>query len=103
MAVRANNKQFKNKTMKKTIWKFPLVIKDAQIIEMPKKAEFLTVQMQNGIACLWAMVDPSEEKERRLIEIIGTGNPVEMGIERKYIATFQLYEGQLVFHVFERW
>jgi len=89
--------------MKKTIWKFLLEVKDTQIIEMPKKAELLTVQMQNGIACLWAMVDPNEETERRLIEIIGTGNPVEMGIERKYIATFQLHEGQLVFHVFERW
>jgi hypothetical protein len=35
----------------------------------------------------------------------GTGHPVPvgMGVDRKYISTYQLSGGSLVFHVFERW
>ncbi len=89
--------------MKKTIWKFEINPSNLSI-EMPKKAEILTVQQQNGEACIWALVNPDEEKEERVFEIFGTGHsvPVDMGIERKYINTFQLNGGALVFHLFER-
>ena len=87
--------------MKKVIWKFPLVIEDVQIIELPRNYEILTVQVQNGIACLWAMVSPEVTKEKIIIEIIGTGNLVAVA-ERQYIGTFQLFEEQLVWHVFKR-
>ena len=87
--------------MKKVIWKFPLVIEDVQIIELPRNYEILTIQVQNGIACLWAMVSPEVTKEKIIIEIIGTGNLVAVA-ERQYIGTFQLFEGQLVWHVFKR-
>lgn len=40
----------------------------------------------------------------RSIEIFGAGHeiPVDMGIERKYISTFQMSDGNYVFHAFER-
>ena len=89
--------------MKKQIWKYELKIKDTQSIEMPKGSEILTVQTQQGIPCLWALVDPESESEIRTIELFGTGHPIyyDMGISRNYIGTFQMEEGRIVFHAFE--
>lgn len=86
----------------KTIWKFPLDITDSQTILMPKGAELLIAQLQGGQGCLWALVDDAAPREERTIEIHGTGNPIhqDMGIERKYIGTFQ--QEAFVWHVFER-
>ena len=89
--------------MKKTIWKFVLQAKDDNIIQMPKNAEILTVQMQGGVACMWALVHPEAKKEPRHFEIFGTGHPISYGIDvnRIYIGTCQLVGGDLIFHVFE--
>jgi len=87
--------------MSKIIWKFPLEIKDVQIIRLPINHKILTVQLQNRTPCLWVMVNPEVSMEEIVIEIIGTGNPIEPG-EREYISTFQLFEGELVYHVFKR-
>lgn len=86
--------------MSKTIWKYPLTISKLQEIDMPKGAEILTAQMQDDEPVLWALVDPDQEKERRFIEIYGTGHWLD-GDPRKYISTFQIMESGLVFHVFE--
>lgn len=91
--------------MEKKIFKYPLQIKDQQVVELPVGAEILSIQNQNGTVCLWALVNPVIIlKSERLIEIFGTGNPIyyDMGINRKYIATFQYMEGQFVGHAFER-
>ena len=90
--------------MKKSIWKFTVDVNDIVKLSMPKGAEILTVQTQHEIPRIWALVDPENEKEKRYFEIFGTGHPIpiDMGIERKYINTFQLEEGRLVFHLFER-
>ena len=71
---------------------------------MPKGAEILTVQSQHDVPQLWALVDPTQPTEERCIEIFGTGHPIryDMGVERKYIGTFQVDGGQYVFHAFER-
>lgn len=91
--------------MNKTIWKFELETTDNQKIQMPVGAEILTVQTQNETPCLWALVDPNEAKEDRFIEIFGTGHPIgydmDVDVDRKYISTYQLHGGSLVFHVFE--
>lgn len=88
--------------MSQTIWKFPLAVTDVQRIKMPKGAEVLTVQRQGELACLWAIVDDAADTVMRVFEIHGTGNPMwqDMGVERKYIATFQV--PPYVWHVFER-
>jgi len=88
--------------MKKQIWKFPL--HHSNRIPMPIGSEILTVQTQNEIPCLWALVNPENETEMRLFEMIGTGHDItEDGAgERKYIGTLQLAGGALVWHVFER-
>lgn len=84
-----------------TIYKYPLEITDEQIIEMPAMSQILTVQMQNGVPCIWVMVEPIEglPDRKAVIEIFGTGHPISKG-NREYIGTFQTEV--LVFHVFQR-
>jgi hypothetical protein len=82
----------------KTIWKFELP-KQGKIL-MPKGAEILTVQTQNEIPCIWAVVNPDADKEERTFVIYGTGFEFQL-IDYKYIGTFQMHSHGLVFHVFE--
>lgn len=87
--------------MTKTIWKYELDITGVQSIQMPKDAEILCVQAQNGKPCLWALVNPVAEKETIGLFTYGTGHivPTEPYVHR-YIGTYQLEDGALVFHVF---
>lgn len=88
----------------KTIWKMPLIVEDIQDISLPKESTILSIQFQHGMLCLWAEVDTESSSETRMIEIYGTGHRIygDMGIERKYIATVQEAEGNLVWHIYER-
>lgn len=70
---------------------------------MPANADILTVQVQRDNPVLYAMVDPSALTEPRRFVILGTGHvhkADEVG-KLAYISTFQLFGGDLVFHVFE--
>ena len=83
-----------------TIWKFSLVVVDEQSIEMPYGAEILTVQMQKGIPCLWAKVDPQNKITTRKIAMHGTGHTCREDLG-KYIGSFQMHNENLIFHTFE--
>jgi hypothetical protein len=87
----------------KTIWKYELQVTDWQTINIPRNAEILTIQNQNGIPQLWAIVDTDEKAiELKGIEIYGTGNPMRSdGLIRKYIGTFQMLGGKFIGHCFE--
>lgn len=86
----------------KTIWKFRFEIISPLRISMPKGAEVLTAQDQDGTGCLWAIVEPENELESRYFEIFGTGQFIyeDVAVQRKYVATFQ--QPPFVWHVFER-
>mgnify|MGYP003452762052 FL=1 len=87
--------------MSNVIWKFGLEVKDIQFLAVPTGAKFLDAQMQNGNLQLWALCDNSKPLiEKRKIAIYGTGNPVPSN-SGEHIATFQMSDGNLVFHVFE--
>jgi len=90
--------------MTKTIWKFQLETKDDQMIVMHKGAKILCVQTQHEQPCLWVLVDANQKTDERYFEIFGTGHYIRWKTDkpyRKYIGTYQLTEGALVFHVFE--
>lgn len=57
------------------IWKFELVLEDGQGVGMPQGAQLLHVAEQNGVLCLWAIVDPDAPNVIRHITIRGTGHP----------------------------
>jgi hypothetical protein len=86
---------------KQTIWKYPLEITDIQTLMMPEGAEILSAQMQGDVLCLWALVNQDAPKQRREIEVLGTGNPAPEA-KRRYISTVQMRGGTLVWHIFER-
>lgn len=86
----------------KTIWKYPLKIETQQIVtRIPISTEILCVQVQNETPCIWVLCDPDEQTGPMGIETFGTGHTID-GANRKYIGTYQLRDGGLVFHVFER-
>jgi len=85
-----------------TIWKFGFDIADEFAIEMPGGAEILDVQEQHGLACIWALIDPEASKKCRYFRLVGTGHPFDYDARiYKYMGTFQMHGGNLVFHLFE--
>ena len=82
----------------KVIYKFPLPGLDYQEIPMPKDSKIMTVQMQNGTPCIWAVVDTEAPMEHKAFYVLGTGNPIEVPLGA-HVGTFQL--GDFVGHVFE--
>ena len=87
----------------KTVYKFDLIIADEQTILLHPSAEILHVALQDcrSTLCLWALIDTADVSLRlRRIFIHGTGHDVG-DAPKKYIGTFQLDSGRLVFHVFD--
>ena len=80
-----------------TIWKFPFAITDRQFVTMPDDAEILRIEVQDGLPCLWAMVDPSKMRLAVMLATYGTGHqlPNDPG---EYLGTYQV--GGFVGHVF---
>ncbi len=85
----------------KTIFKYTLEPKEQQSIEVPDGAEFLTVQIQHDVICVWAIVDPSKKKTTELFFIVGTGHPLpKQPNYLQYVGTVQELGGSLVWHLF---
>ncbi len=86
-----------------TIFKYPVPIEDHFNLELPKGAKILTVKIQRENPQLWAMVDSEAKKEKRYFRLAGTGHPLGEDYLKiiKYIATFQIENLGLVFHLFE--
>lgn len=82
------------------IFKYEIPIKDYFELNLPKNARILSIQCQLGLPKIWCVVDPHVEFEIRKFTILGTG--YQMGSAKmEYIETFQINEGNLVFHLFE--
>ena len=99
----------------KKIYKYKLETTLTQEVEMPRGAQVLCIQTQDEIPCIWALVDPTENTTSRTFEIFGTGwdvptnslfdhdglGPESIEDRRRYVGTYQLRKGELVFHCFE--
>lgn len=68
---------------------------------MPVGSRPISVALQGDKLCLWAIVDTDEPKVTRTVLIAGTGHPIssEMSADR-FVGTFMVNGGALVFHVF---
>jgi hypothetical protein len=83
------------------VWKWALFARDLTTIHVPVGAKFLHVHEQHDQICIWALVDPKEERrEERTLRIAGTGHALANG-NFEYIGTAHFDGGSLVFHVFE--
>lgn len=87
--------------MTQTIHKYLLSVNDEQTIFMPYGAKILTVQMQHGYPFLWALVEPVPTHALLPCKILVRGTGHDCPSVGRYIGTFQMNGGSLVFHVFE--
>lgn len=83
----------------KTIWKYSFNGTGAQLFLMPSGATILSLQVQHGILCMWALVNTEAPLETREFRVFGTGHQISEDI-LTFVGTFQVNE-VLVFHVFE--
>lgn len=87
--------------MRKVIWKYRVPLEDSFSIEMPEGAKTLCVQVQRSEPHIWVEI-PTDTKGyiRKIFYLIGTGHRLDM-TNLRYIGTFQLPYGNLVFHLYE--
>ena len=89
----------------KTIHKYEVPLESAFKLQMPKEAVPLSFQCQNGVLCIWALVETAHINEDRRFRLYGTGVPiVNMPKDGKllYIGTTQQSQTPaLVWHLFE--
>lgn len=83
----------------KSVYKYPIRFEDTLELTLPVGAQLLTVQMQQGMLCLWALVDPEAPKRAYTLHCRGTGHRIGPEVGR-YINTIQVEGGALIFHYF---
>jgi hypothetical protein len=86
-----------------TIYKYPLEMEDEQTLSLPMGAKILSVQTQRETPCIWALVDIGSNLpfQDRVFILRGTGHPINES-SLLYIGTFQLENGEFIFHLFEK-
>lgn len=89
----------------RTIHKYELsvLVKQPQAIYMRDGATILSVQEQDGVICVWVLVDTLQPLVQYFFSIFGTGQPLPDGFNpfkarNRHLATVQ--QGSLVWHVF---
>lgn len=83
------------------ILKYQLHVTDTQSVTIKGLRRILTVQVQYGVPCLWAVADPEGMPTTVIIGTYGTGNPLPAALG-DYLGSYQLEDGNLVFHVFNQ-
>jgi len=87
----------------KTIYKYELKIQDKQFIEVTGFNGILKVAEQNGVLCIWCLINKKDESVcQREINIVGTGNPIhdEIMIHQGSYFDSVLMSNGLVWHIF---
>ncbi len=86
----------------RTVYKYPMqMVGGEQIVRMPIGSNVLACQNQGEDPQLWAEVNDQNDMTDRTFIIVGTGHPLPEGASLKFIDTFQMVGGSLIFHVFE--
>lgn len=80
----------------KSIWKYPLRVRDDQTLMVPAGAKPLSAQMEHGRLQLWVLVEKDNELSPMQVQVRGTGHACD-GVG-EFVDTFQLK--QLAHHVF---
>jgi len=84
--------------MSKRVYKYKIELTGKQQLTLPKSAELLSIQVQNGCIMAWYMVDDGDEEKRiEDILVVGTGHKFDKG-NWYYLETVQL-DGY-VWHIF---
>lgn len=84
----------------KKIFKYPIPIQDHFAVQMPIGAKVLCVQVQHGNPYIWVIVDERMPITPYQFRLRGTGHNCTDCDESRYVGTFQLNDGYLIFHLF---
>lgn len=89
-----------------TVYKYPFRVEPSHdlrphCVELPRRAQILSVGKQGDLHCFWALVCPTAPLVRRRIHTVGTGwdLPVEYSQGRFDFLT-RVTEGRFEWHVF---
>ena len=89
----------------KTIHKYPVPVEGRFKLRLPKESVILSFQCQDGVPCIWVMVETAHIDEERSFRLFGTGHPIERipkDGSLHYIGTAQQSQmPPLVWHLFE--
>ncbi len=85
-----------------TIYKYKVPVQDDFELNLPAGAKLLSVQTQGNTPCMWMLVDTEVPKKLVKFAVRGTGHDcTNLNDDAwKYLGTFQLNGGQLIFHLF---
>jgi hypothetical protein len=86
------------------IFKYDIGFLEKQTVTLPKNADILRVETQDGIVRLWAAVDPNEtELENRFLECYKTGAIIDTPYDDlRYIGYVTIYiQMELCLYVYE--
>lgn len=86
------------------IWKFKIPLRPGAVaVEMPKGAEFLSLQWQKDYPHVWCAVEPHNDRELKYFQWVETGDTTPDAMTSKYRGTLQSDEprGIAVIHLYE--
>jgi hypothetical protein len=91
--------------MRKVIYKYKIEMSGStidRIVKLPKHADIISVGVQFNEIFIWAIVIPAHDLEDRVFRVYPTGMEIplceKMG---EFLGSVLLFDGNLVFHVFE--
>lgn len=84
----------------KKIFKYRFSIDSLQELTIPSGYQILSVQVQNGFPCIWALVEESNPSETLRIKTFGTGEIIPNADDLIYIGNIQFDKINFVGHVF---
>lgn len=85
----------------KTIYKYLIPHQGELTYTIPKTAQFLKIMVQNGKPRMWWLVDSESELTDVKFAVHGTGQDLGDMAEYRYLDSFMLLGGDLVFHMFQ--
>jgi hypothetical protein len=87
----------------KTIHKYVLEADDQVTVQAPIGRRPLTVAVQRGKLCVWALVDTDQPMEPWKFRVLGTGHPFDDfdPLTHEYLGTVLIHNDSLVFHVYQ--
>lgn len=87
-----------------TIYKYPIVPTFEQSISIHAGYRILALQVQDGVPCIWAIVNTDAQIVNLYLHTIGTGHPADEFEDKQHVGTYQLSQGEghpiFVGHVF---
>ena len=86
----------------RVIFKYQMPVQESFIMDLPKGAEIIRVQDQDGMFWMWTIVNTSAPMEKRCFKAFKTGAKMPDGMELKYIGFCAIFvQMELGLYIFE--